>query len=123
MWLGKVKKDALRNRLRINGASPAEIEFLLTGPRDDVGQRVELNAMTSPQFVAFLEEKLAEHGAGKVIPSARELADAYCLFARGERARRIAEEALAAMSAEETAVPVDLEEHLRAYLVEHPEVA
>jgi hypothetical protein len=43
------------------GATGEEIAFL----RD---QRVELNAMTSRQFVDHLEAKLAEHGVGKVIP-------------------------------------------------------
>lgn len=30
--------------------------------------RVELNAMTTPQFIAWLDAKMAEHGAGKLIP-------------------------------------------------------
>ncbi len=118
---GKVSKDAWRERLKINGAADREIEFLLTGPSPDIGQRVELNAMTSLQFLDFLEAKLTEHGVSKVIPSARQLADVYHLFERGERARRIVDEALAAMSKEEIAAPADLEERVRAYLREKPE--
>ena len=38
-------KDAYRNRLRINKATPKEIDYLLTG-HGKFGQRVELNAMT-----------------------------------------------------------------------------
>lgn len=34
------------------------------------GRRVELNAMTSPQFVAWLDQKMAPHNAGKVVPPA-----------------------------------------------------
>jgi hypothetical protein len=30
--------------------------------------RVELNAMTTPQFIAWLDRKMAEHGEGKLIP-------------------------------------------------------
>ena len=30
--------------------------------------RVELNAMTTPQFIAWLDRKMAEHGDGKLIP-------------------------------------------------------
>ena len=30
--------------------------------------RVELNAMTTPEFIAWLDGKMAEHGAGKLIP-------------------------------------------------------
>ncbi len=107
--------DKKRRRLEINGALPDEIEFLLSG------RRVELNALTSPQFIDLLELKVAEHGVGKVIPDARKLADAYRLFIRSEHARRVVEEALAAMPTTEIATPADLAERVRAYLVEHPE--
>jgi hypothetical protein len=30
--------------------------------------RVELNAMTTPEFIAWLDRKMAEHGGGKLIP-------------------------------------------------------
>ncbi len=30
--------------------------------------RVELNAMTTPQFIAWLDRKMAEYGSGKLIP-------------------------------------------------------
>jgi hypothetical protein len=30
--------------------------------------RVELNAMTTPQFIAWLDDKMAEHGEGKLVP-------------------------------------------------------
>jgi len=48
------------------GATGEEIAFLRT-------QRVELNAMTSRQFVDHLEAKLAEHGISKVIPEEKVL--------------------------------------------------
>lgn len=32
------------------------------------GRRVELNAMTSPQFLEWLDRKVAEHDRGKVVP-------------------------------------------------------
>jgi DNA topoisomerase VI subunit B len=118
---GKVSKDAIRNRLEINGATEREIEFLLTGPDAETGQRVELNAMTSRQFIDFMEFKIGENDVGKVIPSATDLANAYRLFARGARARRIAEEALAAMPGEEIVAPADLAERVSAYLAQHPE--
>jgi hypothetical protein len=114
---GKSGKDALSDRLEINGAAKDEIEFLLSG------RRVELNAMTSGQFIDLLEAKLAEHSVGKVIPGADELEDAYRLFARGARAKLIAEGALAAMSKEKTTAPTDLVKRVRAYLAKHPESA
>jgi hypothetical protein len=46
--------------LRRHGATQQEIEFLRN-------RRVELNAMTAPQFIAFLERKLAIY-AEKVVP-------------------------------------------------------
>jgi hypothetical protein len=113
-------KDAIRNRLEVNGATEREIEFLLTGPDDKTGQRVELNAMTSRQFIDFLEAKIGDNGVSKVIPSALDLANAYRLFARGARARRIAEEALAAMSPGEIVAPDDLELRVRGILKENP---
>jgi hypothetical protein len=45
----KDSPQKIRDRLRRNGASPEEIDFLLGG------RRVELNAMTSDQFIAFVE--------------------------------------------------------------------
>jgi hypothetical protein len=47
--------------LGLYGATASEIAFLRR-------QRVELNAMTSRQFVDHLEAKLTEHGVSKVIP-------------------------------------------------------
>ena len=32
--------------------------------------RVELNAMTTPQLIEWLDHKMAEHGDGKLIPPA-----------------------------------------------------
>ena len=109
------KEAAQRERLRINGATELEIGFLMGG------SRVELNAMTSRQFVDFLEAKLAEHGVGKVIPGVKMLKDAYSLFVRGDRMRRVVEEALAAMSKQRIVAPADLAERVREYFAEHPE--
>ena len=61
--------DAVANRQRINDATPAEIAFLMTG------QRVELNSMTSDQFVRFVEDKRAPRGVAKVIPEMAMLAE------------------------------------------------
>jgi hypothetical protein len=52
-------KEKLANTLRRHGATEDEIAFLMEG------QRVELNAMTSDQFVAFVEDKLTEAGIAK----------------------------------------------------------
>ncbi len=68
-----------RHNLRRNGAIPEEIAVLVQGGgyRGYTGERVELNAMTSDQFVEWLERKLQEYGAKKVIPDAKVLRSAY----------------------------------------------
>ena len=78
----KSSAAAIRSRLSNCGATPEECEFL-------VRQRVELNAMTSEQFVAFIKRKLAQHGVKKIVPSKETLDEAYQLFQRS----RLLEEA------------------------------
>jgi hypothetical protein len=56
--------------LEENGATPEEIEFLRK-------LRVELNAFTSEQFLAWLEDKFEEHNLKKVIPDTVTLQAAY----------------------------------------------
>ncbi len=38
-------------------------------------KRVELNAMATPQFIAWLDAKMAQHGNGKLIPPAEVMRD------------------------------------------------
>jgi hypothetical protein len=99
-------------RLRINGATEAEIEFLVAG------QRVELNAMTSDQFVAFVEEKLKKYGAEKVIPDEEILANAYQAFVRSQRAKRAFAAELERIKDEPIDVPVDLAERVRGLIAD-----
>jgi hypothetical protein len=104
--------------LRGYGASAAEVGFLC-GERQ---RRVELNAMTSGQFVAWLEVKLAAHGAGKVVPGPAALA----ARAREAIARRWVQHRVAAIEREARAhaaamaVPDDLEARVRAALAAQP---
>jgi hypothetical protein len=108
-------EDKLRHTLRRHGATREEADFLLEG------QRVELNAMTSDQFVDFVDRKLAEAGIAKIVPSKDQLDKAYRVFARSERIRTIVEEAIAADAGAEIAVPDDLEAQVRVFLAENPE--
>ncbi|UGY21830.1 hypothetical protein HU675_0027895 [Bradyrhizobium septentrionale] len=59
--------------------------------------RVELNAMTTPQFIDWLDEKMAEFGSGKLIPPPevleQELADKIASEVRDEVQERILREA------------------------------
>lgn len=73
-------KSDPRPNLRENGATQEESAFLCSAGdwrSGYAGQRVELNAFTSDQLVAWLEGKLAKHGVTKVIPDAETLKAAY----------------------------------------------
>jgi len=61
--------------LRENGATDEEINILVQGRW--WGERIELNAMTSDQFIEWFDRKLEEHCVRKVIPESATLAAAY----------------------------------------------
>jgi hypothetical protein len=111
-------KGPSADTLRGYGASDEEVEFLC-GERP---RRVELNAMTSRQFVAWLEAKLATHGAGKVVPGPAALA----AQAREAIARQWVQHRVAALEREAhahaaaMAVPDDLDARVRAALAADP---
>ena len=48
----------------------ADIRDRTMNDRDEwlQSRRVELNAMITPQFIEWLDRKMAKHGAGKLIP-------------------------------------------------------
>ncbi len=73
-------------------ATEEEREFLRGG------ERVELNAFTSPQFVEWIEAKLAEHLPKRLIPDDDVLTNAY------RRAMAVAEVNLAIEQAKDAAV-------------------
>jgi hypothetical protein len=108
------KRDAIRRRLQINGASEAEVAFLMSG------QRVELNAMPSDVFIRFIEDGLRAHGVAKVIPDADLLVETYTAMKRGKAAQAALQAELERLNAEAVATPADLADRVRAYLVEHP---
>jgi hypothetical protein len=96
--------------------------------------RIELNAMTTPQFLAWLDEKFQEHAQGKLVPppsvlTARLEADVRGLVRRNltEKILREArldeqvEEAFAARSSEVEARARRAEEVVRTALEERPE--
>jgi hypothetical protein len=103
--------------LRRHGATQAEIDFL----RD---RRVELNAMSSPQLVSFVERKLAEHGVRKFIPDDTVLKQR----ARQVIKERLTQEALSKVAEQieqetkDTELPEDFRRQVEDLLVEHPEL-
>ena len=91
----------------------------LTGP-DKVGRRVELNAMTSGQFVAFVERKLDRTRRRQGHPESgiagQDLYGAQARSPGGQDARA----ELARLNAEPVDVPDDLAARVQAYLADNP---
>jgi hypothetical protein len=116
----KGHRRALENNLRTNGASEEEIAFMF---RDFDAlrstRRVELNAMTSPQFVAFVEKKLQQNGVAKIVPGQSLLAEVYASMKRGRRLRETLEK-LKPYDMRGFKPLVDLEIRVRKLLHEHP---
>lgn len=116
------RKDDPRPFLMKRGATTKEADFLVREKRHDgkwLGRRVELNAMTSDQFIRWLEAELEAHGVVKFIP------DQEALQAAWKRAWRIhrLNEALAKADqelGEPPPSPPDLKDRVQQYLKEHP---
>ena len=111
---GNVSPSKIRERLKTSGATADEIAFLMEG------QRVELNAMTSGQFVAFVERKLTEAGIAKVVPPKDQLDEAYRIFARSKLVEEAVEKFIKEIPVGTIAVPDDLNARVRDYLDENP---
>jgi hypothetical protein len=104
--------------LQRHGATDEEIAFLRS-------HRVELNAMTAPEFISYLEGKLEEHGVEKFLPDGDAIE---------EHARRIVEQigtekALEGMmeeireEAQTVPLPEDLAERVQRTLIGDPEMS
>ena len=109
-----------RSYLRDCGATAEERAFLVREQGregvDWAGERVELNAMTSEQFVAWLETKLTEHGVTKVVPDRESLASAYRRASFLQAVDRATREIHKRVAAERIDVPEDLEARVSAML-------
>jgi hypothetical protein len=100
--------------LRENGATDAEVDFLLD-------RRVELYALPSDRLVRFIERKLVAHGVRKIVPGRRLLQQTYRALVHAERARPLVKKALAkAAKGPAIAVPADLQERVAAFLKKNP---
>lgn len=108
-----------RIRLRECGATEEECDVLVEDEewRSRTGQRIELNAMDSAQFIAWLEARLAAAGVTKVVPDGDVLARAY----RRAWKRAVIQEAVDRLFEDDDAdvpLPSDLEKVTRAQLVD-----
>jgi len=116
----KGDKAALIANLRENGATEDEIAFMFRDfDRLRSTRRVELNAMTSPQFIAFVERKLREAGVEKIVPDQDLLAKVFASVERGRRLEEIIDD-LDEIDMEDFKAPKDLQRRVRKLLKEQP---
>lgn len=106
--------------LKRNGATQAEIDFLYHGLGD--GERVELNAFTSDQFIEWIESKLEANGIKKLIPDNTTLEDAFRRAITTAHIDKKTKEILEDAKAEGAAatVPDDLKEQIEDILEDNP---
>jgi hypothetical protein len=128
----KGSQEALMENLRTNGASEEEVEFMFrdfdkTDPaKNRHTRRVELNAMTSPQFIAFVERKLrAADFVKKIVPDEGLLAEVYAGLERSRRLQEAAEgldeEIEEEIKMDGFKAPKNLQRRVRKYLEKHQE--
>ncbi len=116
----KGDKIAMMNNLRENGARDDEIAFMFQDfDRLRSTRRVELNAMTSPQFIAFLERKFQENGIAKIVPDQDLLAEVYTGFERGRRLEEAVEN-LDEINMKDFRPPRDLQRRVKKLLKQQP---
>jgi hypothetical protein len=101
--------------LEHHGATAEEIVFLRH-------RRVELNAMTSPQLIEFIEAQFALHGAAKLIPN-DDVLEQHARHLIEQRLARQAFERLRGDFAEQARtapLPADLRAQIEAELAKDP---
>jgi hypothetical protein len=119
------KSDPHRN-LRENGATAEEIAFLCDDKRSTwrhyVGRRVELNAFTSGNLIAWIESKLQQYGIKKLVPDAATLETAFRRAAANDMVQRRVEEIVrqARAEADRLKAPKSLEHLVEARLKAEP---
>lgn len=105
--------------LQESGATVEEAAFIAGSGRD--GQRIELNAMDSQQFIDWLEEKLRENGASKVVPDQETLEAAYrraVLVARVNRKIEEVQKEWNTNGHSKIEIPPDLEEQIEEMIAD-----
>jgi hypothetical protein len=110
----EMKKDP-KIRLRECGATEQECQFLVSEQVSEKlwrGRRVELNEMSSPMFIHYLENKLIQHGVKKLVPDQDTLAEAYLQAHKLNRINAVVAEFLKSDDVK-VEVPDNLEEQVR----------
>jgi hypothetical protein len=119
----KGNKAALKANLRDNGATEAEIAFMFADFDSARSlRRVELNAMTSPVFIEFLERKLNETGVKKIVPDKDLLTEAYAGMERGLRLQEAFEKIDKGLEEKGIEAPENLQQRVEEILEQHPDL-
>ena len=124
-FIQKANKAKMMDNLRENGATEAEIAFMFKDFDSKQSlRRVELNAMTSRQFVNFIERKFRENYITKIVPDQDELAAAFQIFERGHRIEKIIDKQIEKLKGDDevVAIPENLEQRVRKLLDQEPSV-
>ena len=113
-----------REDLIKSGALPEEAAFLRSGgnPGKWTGKRVELNAMTSPKLLLWLEKKLKAHGVEKFIPGKEVLENSFRRAMKICYLNRVLDDAKNQYSEDNIKIPEDLSKHIHQLLLEHREL-
>jgi hypothetical protein len=103
-----------RVNLKKSGATEAERKFLVSGGGGKrwEGKRVELNELTSPQLIAYVEAKLKEHGVQKVVPEGEALEAAYRIQVGKVKVQTAIDQAVKAAAGAAAEVPEGLRDRL-----------
>lgn len=123
------KKDPAEALLACDDVTKEEIDFLVGEQMDSKhwsGRRVELNAMTSRQFIDWLEAKFKEHGVEKFVPAEATLEIAWQLalmVAKVNEAVGRARKQFKKRATKEQKAPRHLARRLREVLERHPALA
>jgi hypothetical protein len=118
----RYKNSDPTTNLAANGATQEEIDFLCSPPLRRSGQRVELNAFTSGDFIRWIKSKLKSNGIKKVVPDGDTLAAAY----RRALQVHLIREQLAAMidaaqeQADQATLPKQLEKLVQKQIKQNP---
>jgi hypothetical protein len=111
------KEKDPRESLRRCGATEDECAFLVHDQYGNQerweGERIELNAMTSAQFLQWLEDGLRAAGASKMVPDEHILANAYAYQKKVQVLQKAHDQALREFASRDLPIPPDLQRRVR----------
>lgn len=114
-----------KSYLRLCGATEEECDFLVKPATfyDWYGDRVELNAMTSDELIAWLERKFYEHGISKLTPDDDILDKAYQRAVYLQRVKEETEKIRQRLKSERVVIPSDFNQQVADLLKEDLELS